>query len=171
MRPQKSWFFNPKVWLAFLGGMILLFATLAVVQIFTGVSNEELQLRRVELNQVGEASTVETQDEALSLREDRVAQVGELEEQIQNDTQSLIENENFQAYEDRYGRDIRAILESELTQNDISTVQLVHQPLFYVDDTFPLNLVLDEQIHIFAYYDFRSDQLIPQYISREGSGE
>jgi len=165
---KKDWLTNPKVWRGFIGAMIGLFVVMTFAQIVTGVSNAELETRRMELNQAQNVSTVQNQDEALSLRENRVEQVADIFPQMREDVQTLVDKENFDAYEETYGRDMRALLEAKLTNGDYSSVEVFHQPVYYIEDTFPVNFVFDGSLHVLAHYDFETDTLIPEYASMEG---
>ena len=145
---------------------MVLLIVMMVFEIINGVSSKDVN-EAVALRDAAEEQVIPENDEdVIALREKRLDEVPGVRESIAKALEDVLETSDYDAFEEAYGRDMRIVLEAELKDGAYTDVTLMNQPIYYITDTYPIAIVLDDTLHVFAHYDFESGELVPQYVNR-----
>lgn len=154
-----------------IAAFIVVFVLLSVFAVVSGVDNEQLDSAVKEIETLEAQTKEQTDEEALALREERLATIGGLNEQLSADLSQLLTEKDFDAFGETYGQELATVLETELTNAEYSNVEVMNQPLMHSTGVYPLTIVFDNHLHLFVYYDFQTDTIEPQYVHRESEVE
>lgn len=162
---------EPKKWLIALGGFIVLFAIMTVVAVNSGEDTAQLDSAAKELAELESQASDLTDDEILAARETHVAEIEGVREQLTADLSALITSKDFDAFGETYGQEFKVVVETELTNSDYTDVKVLSQPILHVDNSYPMDIVFDNSLHMFVYYNFETDTVVPQYVNHESEAE
>lgn len=158
-------------WLIAIAAFIVVFVLLSVFAVVSGVDNEQLDSAVKEVETLEAQTKEQTDEEALALREERLATTSGLNEQLSVDLSELLTEKDFDDFGETYGQELATVLETELTNAEYSDVEVMNQPLMHSTGVYPLTIVFDNHLHLFVYYDFQTDTIEPQYVHRESEVE
>lgn len=166
----KKWT-EARSWLIMLSLLCSAFIFLTISSVVRGVSGDELNVASQELKTLKKQTSPVTDEEIMKLRTSRIEQSDALIADLKTSVSKLMDGDGADAFGETYGQKMKVVLESELKGHEFTNVDIQHQPLLYVDDSYPLSFVFDDSLHIFAYVDFETNTIVPQYVSRESEGE
>lgn len=141
-------------------------STLITVQ--QGVSNAEMNDAAVALENVEKAEPTVDTNAIMAERQPYVDNIKTIDETITADINALLSDKDYNAFESQYGKDARVVLESELTNVTAKELNIYNQPIAHTDGIYAFVIVINNDKHVFMYYDLTTNKIVPQYVTQGG---
>lgn len=152
--------------------LMTMFIMLSLTTLALGVPKEDINDSIRELETISELELAGSDKDVIETREQRVNNMHDLVLEIKNDIQRAIDSQEYETIEEKYGYDIKVILENEASNLQSSEVTIGIQPLQLGDTIFPLDITLGtEEVSITVLYEYDSSNLTPQYIHLDSEDE
>lgn len=152
--------------------LMTMFIMLSLTTLVLGVPNEDVNDSIRELETISELELAGSDKEVIETREQRVNNMNDLVLGIKNDIQKAIDSQEYETIEEKYGYDIKAILENEVPNLQSNVVNIGIQPLQLGDTILPVDITLGtEEVSITVLYEYDSGNLTPQYVHLDSEVE
>ena len=152
--------------------LMTMFIMLSLTTLVLGVPNEDVNDSIRELETISELELAGSDKDVIETREQRVNNMNNLVLEIKDDIQRAIDSQEYETIEEKYGYDIKVILENEASNLQSNEVTIGLQPLQLGDTIFPVDITLGtEEVSITVLYEYDSGNLTPQYIHLDSEDE